>query len=526
MPKAATSCRSCLAWGQVNRRGLCTACDNFARPDRERQIGECKTCARRRPLKKDHCRLCWAQAEFERPAGPGTMLAPYLAKVHHQQLFLADMTYRRCPPPRRFPRRYGVKGRLRKPAPPVVARPVCWPQLQLFHARREYRYGRVDLRASEAPENPWLGWAFHLAHTIAETRGFDPIVRRALNRNLAMLLTHHRDGELIRYSDYQPVLRERCASIKHTTEVLKTMGVLLDDRPGTFEGWLTGKLDGLVPGIRSITEEWVRTLRDGSPRSRPRSPHTAQSYLRYARPALLEWSVRYHHLRQVTRQDVLDHTNALRGARRQITLVALRSLFAWAKKNHAIFRDPTLRIKVKRLENTVLQPLRQQEIDAALQAASTPHARLAVCLAAVHAARHGAIRALTLEDVDLGNRRLKIAGHERPLDELTHRLLIQWLHYRRERFPNTANPHLLISSQTAIGHGPVTAPWLGRIMRGLTATLDRLRMDRQLEEAIASGADPLQLAVVFGIADETAIRYATSARQLLQEPHTDPAASQ
>jgi hypothetical protein len=54
--------------------------------------------------------------------------------------------------------------------------------------------------------------------------------------------------------------------------------------------------------------------------------------------------------------------------------------------------------------------------------------------------------------------------------------------------------------------------------RGLTATLERLRADRQLEEALTHGPDPLHLAAVFGIDDTTAIRYAAIARQLLQTP--------
>jgi hypothetical protein len=47
--------------------------------------------------------------------------------------------------------------------------------------------------------------------------------------------------------------------------------------------------------------------------------------------------------------------------------------------------------------------------------------------------------------------------------------------------------------------------------RNLTATLERLRVDRQLEEALTHGADPLHLALVFGIDEKTAIRYADSA---------------
>ena len=60
----------------------------------------------------------------------------------------------------------------------------------------------------------------------------------------------------------------------------------------------------------------------------------------------------------------------------------------------------------------------------------------------------------------------------------------------------------------------VSENWLAGACRGLTATLERLRVDRQLEEALTHGADPLHLAAVFGIDDTTAIKYAAIARQL------------
>jgi hypothetical protein len=50
----------------------------------------------------------------------------------------------------------------------------------------------------------------------------------------------------------------------------------------------------------------------------------------------------------------------------------------------------------------------------------------------------------------------------------------------------------------------------------LDATLERLRVDRQLDEALSCGPDALHLAAVFGLDDKTAIRYADNARQLLQ----------
>jgi hypothetical protein len=50
----------------------------------------------------------------------------------------------------------------------------------------------------------------------------------------------------------------------------------------------------------------------------------------------------------------------------------------------------------------------------------------------------------------------------------------------------------------------------------LPATLERLRVDRQLEEALTHGPDPLHLAAVFGLDPKTAIRYAENARLLLE----------
>jgi len=163
----------------------------------------------------------------------------------------------------------------------------------------------------------------------------------------------------------------------------------------------------------------------------------------------------------------------------------------------------------------VILPLGPGQIHAATQAAATPAARLALALAAVHAARPETIRTLALGDLDLGNRRITIAGQSRPLDDLTRRLILTWLDCRRARWPHTASPYLIINNQTAMSTRPVSENWLTTAFRGLDATLERLRVDRQLDEALTCGPDPLHLAAVFGLDDTTAIRYATAARQLL-----------
>ncbi len=164
----------------------------------------------------------------------------------------------------------------------------------------------------------------------------------------------------------------------------------------------------------------------------------------------------------------------------------------------------------------VILPLQPSDVDEAVSVATAPAVRLALALAAVHAARPKTIRELLLTDVDPGNRRLIIAGRIRPLDDLTHDTARVWLDYRRTRWPNTANPHLIVSQQSAMETGPVSSVWLTNAFRGRTATLERLRVDRQLDEALVRGPDPLHLASVFGLDEKTAIRYTNAASQLLQ----------
>ena len=205
--RSVTSCAECLAWGWTYAQGVCLACYNFAA--RNPVTSDCAGCGRRLPLKKDYCRLCWCQARANRDAlaadaRSAVVLAAWLPQVRHHQLFFAGMDHRRARP-RAMPRRRGVKGRPRKLPPPVAIRP--WPggvQLALFDALpRAYAFGRIDLRSGPAPASPWLAWALHLAHTMAETRGFDGRVHRELNRNLVALLAGYAEGDAIRVSDFR-----------------------------------------------------------------------------------------------------------------------------------------------------------------------------------------------------------------------------------------------------------------------------------------------------------------------------------
>jgi hypothetical protein len=130
-----------------------------------------------------------------------------------------------------------------------------------------------------------------------------------------------------------------------------------EDRPDQFTSWLDAKLTGLTAGLACETRRWALSLHDGGPRTRARSPHTAQACMRAARPTLLAWSARHDHLREVTRDDVLTYLADLYGHERRQAVTALRSLFTWAKKTGVIFRNPATRIKLGKREQVIWQPL-------------------------------------------------------------------------------------------------------------------------------------------------------------------------
>ncbi|CAN3978409.1 hypothetical protein KPATCC21470_1032 [Kitasatospora purpeofusca] len=500
-----TSCPDCFGWGVLPGR-TCGACQSFRRHE---EPAECSGCHRAVRLKKGYCRLCWHQAS-QNAKGEVTLLQPYLEKVRHHQLFLTNLHRPRCPGPPRGKR----QGRPRLPDPAPALPPASGGvQPALFEARRDFT--RFDRREHARLDNPWLAWARHTAHRLGEAHGWPRGVCLGVDRALVIVLSGHAGGDVVRHSEMFPALRSRGLSVERTAEVLDRIGVFLDDRPSSFERWLESKLDGLAVGIRRDVQNWAQLLHDGGPRSQPRDVTTVWGYLNRLRPLLLEWSSRYDHLREVTREDVLAHLATVHGSQRKHTLVALRSLFTRAKKNGTIFKNPTSRIRVGQQESGVIQPLESEDVRSSVAAVTRPADRLILALAAVHAARAGAIRRLQLDDLDIGNRQLVIDGRVRPLDELTLQAALAWLEHRRRRWPDTANPHLLINKQTALESGPISGVSVSAALRGQTATLERLRVDRQLEEALAYGPDPLHLAEVFGLDEKTAIRYADSARQLL-----------
>lgn len=506
---AASSCPTCLAWG-VLYGGYCRACYDFRR---RHPSARCAVCRRDAPLKNGHCRPCWLQAALQAQDPPAVTDTDLATVTCHQLCFAGTTTMRgpRSRPPRRLRR----GSTLAADPPPPALRPADGGQLQL-HLPGPTRAFEWAQHAELT--NPALVRVRPIAHAMGEARGWNPKLTAELDRALVIVLSGHADGERLRRSELAGVLHHYGVSVERVADVLAQAGLLDDDRVPAFDAWLEGKLAELAPGIAADVRGWVRTLTHGGPRSHPRKIGTVRRYLRCVHPVLVEWSTQYDHLREVHAGDVTAIAAALRGHPRRQTLIALRSLMRHCRRTGTIFADPAARIRVSRPEQSPILPLTPEQIQDITHAATTPAARLALALAAVHAARPRAIRMLGLDDLDLGNRRLTIAGVARPLDELTHRLALEWLTDRRARWPHTANPHLIINKQTASTTRPVSENALTAPFRAAAATLEALRVDRQLDEALSHGPDPLHLAVVFGLAETTAIRYSDAARQLLHTP--------
>ncbi|MFC7218194.1 hypothetical protein ACFQLX_08440 [Streptomyces polyrhachis] len=303
--------------------------------------------------------------------------------------------------------------------------------------------------------------------------------------------------------------------MRRTAEILAALDLLDEDRTSAALKWIERRTAELPDGFAADVRGWLLWLLDGDARTRPRALGTLHSYFGSVRPVVEKWAEHRTQLREITRQDVTDAIADLRGSQYTAALASLRPLFRYAKRNRRIFTNPLRGIRVGRRPPGPVMPMSDDEISHIQTTAQAPPARLAVALAAVHAARGEAIRALLLDDLDFHQDRITIDGNLQPMGDLTRVALRAWLAERQTRWPRTLNRHVLVSRQTANGTDPVSAYFLKRQLTLHGVSLDRVRADRVLGEALATGADPLHLTAIFNLSETTAVKYATLARRLL-----------
>ena len=361
--------------------------------------------------------------------------------------------------------------------------------------------------------NPALRAAAGRARQLGETHGWSPSTLRCALDGLTVLLDGRPAGERVTLTEIR-ARTPRHTSVPRVAEVLAGLDLLDDDSIPAVRSWIERRTGELPQGFAAAVRAWLLVLLDGDARARPRSHASIYVYFAAVQPFIEQWSADRGHLREVTAADINAVLDRLRGHQLRTTTVAVRSLFRFARKRGMIFANPAARLTAADPRGTLL-PMTDAEIRAVEQAAASPAQRLLVALAAVHAARWAAIRGLTLDDLDLPNRRITIAGHRQRLGELTYQALRAWLGHRRATWPRTPNRHVLISERTALGGGPVSRGYLSWNLQRHGVSIERIRRDRVLHEALTARADPLHLALVFGLSHTTASKYTLIACDLL-----------
>jgi site-specific recombinase XerD len=429
------------------------------------------------------CRLCWKNASGTR--GAGGMFDPIGGNRHGQQLFLADMT-----------KAATLRRHIEEPAPPPAwppGRPVAHRQLILFEIPWDLSRGRTVL---PAPRDRELAAALD---AIAAEHGS----RRGWPRT---------DTEKVR------------AGIRILLGLQDTPGAMLDDdRTPAIDRWFETRVAGLPDPMAGELRMWFDVMRHGSttaPRRRPRSPNTIKLYVTAMLPALNTWVDGGHAtLREITRDDVIAVLPAA-GPTRAMAGRSLRSLFTILKARKLVFANPLARVRT--WASNQGPPLPLTDLDRLRGALDSPNPARALLasLVAFHGLRTGDLCQLQL--VDLRDRHLHLAGRvERliPLADPVQERLAAWLDHRGRRWPDSTNPHLFIHFRTAGRTEPVGRRWI-KLTLDLPGTVQAVRRDRILHEALATGGDTRRLCDLFGLSINTASRYTAAIR----EPSLDPTA--
>lgn len=373
-------------------------------------------------------------------------------------------------------------------------------------------------------DNPILRTAAERARQLGAAHGWSRSTVRCAIDGLTAVLDDIPAGGRVSLTKVRARI-PRGAPILRVSEVLADLSLLDDDTTPVIRSWIDRRTSELPAGFAEVVRAWLLVLLDGYSRARPRSPNSLYVYFKFVRSIIERWSADYSHLREITPTDVTAALEQLCGHQHRNTVVALRSLFRFAKKRGLIFANPTACLKAERVEPDLI-PLTDNEIRSVEQAATNPAQRLIIALAAIHAARTATIRCLTLDDLDLPNRRITLHGQPQRLGELTYRALRAWLHHRRAVWPHSPNWHVLIAARTALGTTPVSHVYIQSEMRSHDINVDRIRADRILHEALTAGPDPLHLSLVFNLSLSTASRYADMAQRLLDDHLEQHAAEQ
>lgn len=499
-PTEPRSCRSCLAWG-VLPGPTCKACSVF---DRAHPTGICRGCGREAAVRDAHCRLCRAQAQHlsgpsQWDTGPKHF---HRLEASGHQLFFAQML--------------GTLWARSKDSAsqPRVDQPVSTPvdtiQPELF----TLPFAEVPWRILDG-DQPRLDRYHQLLSAVgrvSELRGWSQSIQEHVRNTLRSLIaTQPSDARIYPATAVLRLGPGSRHSVTRTLELLTDLGLLTDDRPDPDDTWVRANTAMLPSAIRRDVEPWLNWLRHGNARRRPVARGTWRGYYRSIRPVLQRWAQHHETLREIDRSLIIDALTEPRprGGDNHTRAIALRSLFRFLKARKRIFTNPATRLPADigrgHRSTPVSTAPERRGVDPGI---TRPCQWLVTVLVRHHALPGKSIADLTLHDIELDGNTFTANGKRRPLDTLTRQAVQDYLDYRARRWPTTRNQHLFLSKLSALTSNPVSNWWINERIATWGSTLTKLRQERILEEAAASGEpDAMHLAMMFGLHPNTAQRY-------------------
>ncbi|MER5928099.1 hypothetical protein [Streptomyces mirabilis] len=507
-PRAPRQCTDCYTWIPTGRRAgfVCDPCRHW----RERTgRGRCCRCGRDGlALRDDRCRSChpyrlldearpatrrFTQLVISLPTGKG---GPFEAfSVGDAEV--PDYDERR-------PALHTSRG-----------------QMPLFTIRRDWAPVLARLRSAPAGEPPLTATARRLVEEFTRDRPAPRPDYKKNTRTLTILLYWLGADTTVFERDVYDLARiDVNLAAKPVCQFLRIRGLLVEDpdlHRDADQVWIEAALATLPEPVASEVRTWVKVVREQGPREgEPRGYDGIRRYLSNLQPVLAAWTTTagVTSLREITKNQVEGAVDRVSGYARRGLATALRSLFRALNRERVILRNPARDLPVGDIKG-IPKSIPSDLLMGLLDQATTPLGRLVVALAAVHALPGKEIQNLHTTGLDLSRGTLKIRRgllrHTLYLEELTHQLAADWTIYRHQRWPASSNPHLLVSQKSAVDpdHPAVSIGTLsGALPRGLA--LSGLRQDRIPNEA-ADSADPLRLMRLFGITEQTAMRYVTAA---------------
>lgn len=370
-PQRPGACKGCMAWGVYPRYNwTCWPCRWWRTHYPE---GVCDFCGRLARIgNSGACRLCVEQAQMTQE--PGRALDYASANRHSQQLFLANMLFKKRVTPRLTPQpglRPGPHDR------PPVPRPGTEPWKSRYKNRLPYRSGTVfDDEASvqltlfdmapdpEAVRRRVLAEDSELTRLCAaivaehaERHGWSVRQRNDVTRSLRLLQTlSDTPTAKVRASDVMQLPRYD-GNIVSTIDVLTEAGLLVEDRPSRVEVYFAAKATSLPPLMREHLELWLQVMLGGSrlaPRQVLRDPQTVRLQIVGLVTVVDAWVKAGHEsFAQITRTDIENGLAPLAPGRRHAAELGLRSLFKTLKGRRLIFANPMRGMKYRPVAGTI-----------------------------------------------------------------------------------------------------------------------------------------------------------------------------